>query len=191
MKRWLIRLTVLLLLWLCGVSAWIWIGPEEDASASADYALVLGAAVYDDVPSPVFQARIDHAIDLYRQGRVRAIVFTGGKSDGDSLSEAEAASTYARSKGVPADHVFLENQSRTTMENLVFAQPSQLGIDDGSFLIVSDPLHLRRAMQMADDLGYSAQASSASNTRYLSLDSKLPFAMRELYFIHHYWLFGA
>src|SRR5690554_4496308 len=47
-------------------------------SGAADAAIVLGAAEYNNRPSPVFKERIEHAIHLYRQGRIRAIVFTGG-----------------------------------------------------------------------------------------------------------------
>ncbi len=179
-----------LLLWLIAVFAWIWAGAEEAPDAQAEYAIVLGAAVDGDVPSPVFAARIDHAVDLWRQERVAHIIFTGGLADGDTVSEAAAAQSYALTKGVRQDAIILEDQSRTTMENLVFAQPGMLGIADGSVLVVSDPLHLRRAMQMADALGYDARPSATPSTQYRSLSTKLPFALRELYFIHHFWLFG-
>ena len=189
MRR-LLRLSPLaVIVWLAGVFIWVWNGPE-DTGVAATSAIVLGAAVDEDVPSPVFAARIDHAIDLLEAGRVQQIVFTGGQGEGDALSEAEAAKRYALSRGVVPDAIITETASRTTMENLVFAQPGNLGEDIGSVLVVSDPLHLRRAMMMADDLGYDAAASPAPQSRYRSLDTQLPFALRELYFIHHYWLFG-
>ena len=69
-RRWLGGLAGLLLVWLALVLGWIWQGPESDPDARADMALVLGAAVDDDAPSPVFAARIDHAIALWKDGRV-------------------------------------------------------------------------------------------------------------------------
>ena len=42
-----------------------------------DAAIVLGAAVWGNEVSPVFRERINHAIDLYRSGKVRKIIFTG------------------------------------------------------------------------------------------------------------------
>jgi len=181
---------IALLLWFVAVSAWIWVGPGEDDSASAEYAIVLGAAVDGDKPSPVFASRIDHAIDLWRSQRVRQIIFTGGTADGDAVSEAEAARDYARNMGVPAEAIILEDRSQTTRKNLGFAQPGMLGIADGSVLVVSDPLHMRRAMQMAGALGYDAQPSATPSTRYRSFWTKAPFALREVYFIHHFWLYG-
>ncbi len=45
----------------------------------SDAALVLGAAVWQGKPSPVFEERIKHAIKLYTQGKVHTLIFTGGK----------------------------------------------------------------------------------------------------------------
>jgi vancomycin permeability regulator SanA len=61
----------------------------------ADAAIVLGAAVWSKQVSPVFRERINHAIDLYRQGKVRKIIFTGGQGNKDEPTEAAAARQYA------------------------------------------------------------------------------------------------
>ncbi len=184
------RTGLAVLFWVVGVFFWIWTGPAERQGATADYAIVLGAAVYGDIPSPVFAARIDHAIDLWRDGRVRRIIFTGGRAQGDALSEAEAASRYARDRGVEASAIVTEGQSRTTVQNLEFSRPENLGIAPGTVLLVSDPLHLRRAMVMARTLGYDAQPSATRTTRYQSASTRVPFAMREVFFMHTYWLIG-
>jgi uncharacterized SAM-binding protein YcdF (DUF218 family) len=84
----------------------------------AEAALVLGAAVWDQRPSPVFEERIKHVIDLYQAGKIRAIIFTGGLGPGDALTEAEAASRYALQKGVAAQDIFVDTLSTTTYENL-------------------------------------------------------------------------
>lgn len=47
-------------------------------SAKADAAVVLGAAAWGNKPSPVFRERIAHGIDLYRNGTVGKLIFTGG-----------------------------------------------------------------------------------------------------------------
>ena len=57
-----------------------------------------------------------------------------------------------------------------------------------SVLLVTDPLHMTRAMQMAQEFGLNAHPSATPLTRYRSLSTKVPFALRELYFLHHYWL---
>jgi uncharacterized SAM-binding protein YcdF (DUF218 family) len=64
----------------------------------------------------------------------------------------------------------------------------QHGIE--SAVVVSDPLHMKRAMMMADDLGIVAASSPTPTSRYRSLKTKLRFLLRELYFIHHYLATG-
>lgn len=188
--RWAGGLLAALLAWLFGVAYWIWSGPVEDTAATADTAIVLGAAVDDHVPSPVFAARIDHAVNLYQAGRVRSITFTGARSPEDSLSEAVAAQVYAEAAGVPASDIATETRSRTTFQNLDQAKRVMGAQGLTSALIVSDPLHLRRAQMMANDMGVEAQSSAAQQTRYRSWSTKLPFLLREVYFVHHYWLLG-
>ena len=61
----------------------------QSDSAPADAAVVLGAAVDDDVPSPVFEERLRHAATLFGSGRVDWIVVTGGVGQGDTLAESE------------------------------------------------------------------------------------------------------
>ena len=75
---WAWRLLLLVLVWLLGVAAYIvWVG-ERDQAAEADVIIVLGAAAYDANPSPVFEERIRHGIDLYKRGLAERRLFTGG-----------------------------------------------------------------------------------------------------------------
>ncbi|MBX7457665.1 YdcF family protein [Qipengyuania sp. 1NDH17] len=185
-----LRLLLLLAaLWLAGIAIWIATVPEENDGASADVALVLGAAVDSDTPSPVFAARLDHAIALYKEGRVAKLMLTGGRSDEYSLSEAAAGREYAIARGVAADDILIDENSRTTRQNLLEAQRVMKGEGVETALVVSDPLHLRRAMQMAQSLGLEAQPSATPHTRYRSWQTKVPFLLREVYFVHHSWLF--
>lgn len=188
--KWIAGVLCACLLWLGGVAAWIGSGPAEDPSNSADVAVVLGAAVDDDVPSPVFEARIDHAIGLLKSGVVQELVFTGARSPEDALSEGAAARDYAIAAGVPKGMISIEEVSRTTHQNLTQAAFIMQAIGAKRAMIVSDPLHLRRALVIAEDLGIDAKASPTPTTRYRSWSTKAPFLAREVYFVHHYWIFG-
>jgi uncharacterized SAM-binding protein YcdF (DUF218 family) len=149
------------------------------ADVPADAAIVLGAAVWDGQPSPVFEERIKHAIALYRQGRVRALVFTGGVGLGDRASEAEVARRYAVARDVPAAHIRCETSSRITYGNLRGARAIMAREGWSNALIVSDPLHMRRAVHMARDLGIRAYASPTPTSRYRTWRTKLGFLVRE------------
>lgn len=156
----------------------------------ADAAIVLGAAVVGDEPTPVFAARIDHAIDLYRDGLVDTIIFTGARSPEDELSEAEAARRYALARGVPADAILIEEASRITSENIANAAQIMRQHDLASALVVSDPPHMLRSVRMARDAGIDAASSPTPTSRYQTLATQLPFIARETVLYLGYLLFG-
>ena len=191
MKRKLARAVIPALLgWIGAVSYWIAAGPDEPRALRADTAVVLGAAVYGDEPSPVFRERIKHALELYDSGKVRSFVLTGGKAQGDGFTESEVAEKVIRQEAPEDAEIWLDRKSRTTRENLVEAKRLMDEADLTSAIIVSDPLHMRRAMEMAEDLGIAAMPSATPTTRYRSFWPKAKFLMRETFFMHHYWLFG-
>lgn len=161
--------------------------PAGDA-ASADAAIVLGAAVWGERLSPVFEERVRHALDLFRSGRVRMIVFTGGRGPGESLGEAEAARAAALRQGVPDSSIAIETVSRTTLENLCEARKVLERRGLRRVLLVSDPLHLCRAMAMARDLGLDARPAPTPTTRYRTWRAKAAFLLREWYFLGKYEL---
>lgn len=49
-------------------------------------------------------------------------------------------------------------------------------------LIVSDPLHMRRSMLLAQDAGLAAYSSPTTSSRYATWRTKLPFLIRETFF---------
>jgi uncharacterized SAM-binding protein YcdF (DUF218 family) len=157
----------------------------------ADAAVVLGAAVRTTGPSPVYVERINHAVELYRSGAVKYIIMTGGKGLGERVTEADAGREQAIAAGVPPDVILTETRSRDTRQNLANVKPiiAQHGI--GKVLIVSDPLHMARAMQMAADEGLDAAPSPTPTTRYRTFVSQIPMLIRETYFNLHYRILGS
>lgn len=155
---------------------------EKDETRPADAAVVLGASVYDNSPSPVFCERIDHAVDLYNNGFVKAIIMTGGVGEGNIRSEADIAREYAEQQGIPAEAILKEEDSSITAENLENAGKVMSEQGFNTALIVSDPLHMKRAMLYAKDLGMDAYSSPTLTTLYRSWRTKLPFLMREEFY---------
>ncbi|MGE9547752.1 YdcF family protein [Snodgrassella alvi] len=149
--------------------------------SEADAAIVLGAAAWDKRPSPVFRERINHAINLYRAGKVKKILFTGGSPRSGFMTEAAVGRRYAIRNGVDASDIIYENHSRDTWQNLVNAQALAEDNDIDTFIIVSDPYHLARACIMARDLGLDVQVSPTPTTRYTATQSKLRFLAQESY----------
>lgn len=148
----------------------------------ADAAIVLGAAVWSQGVSPVFRERINHAIDLHRRGRVHKIIFTGGQGNRNEPTEAAAARAYALSNGIAPSDILIEQRSHTTYENLVFAK--QLADVHGlkKVLIVSDPMHMKRAISMAHDVGLDAYPSPTTTTRYTGFRTQVEELTRETFY---------
>jgi uncharacterized SAM-binding protein YcdF (DUF218 family) len=154
----------------------------------ADAAIVLGAAVWDDAPSPVFEERIKHAINLHENGTVDFIIFTGGRGIGDRVAESEAARQYAFEQGVPDGSILIEMESHVTSGNLSGAQGLMKEHDLETALIVSDPLHMKRAMLMTRGLGIRASSCPTPTSRYQTWRTKSPFLLREVWFTTTYRL---
>jgi len=151
-----------------------------------DAAIVLGAAVWGNDVSPVFRERINHAIDLYRTGKVRKIIFTGGQGNRNELTEAAEARQYAIENGIPQTDILVEEKSHTTYENLVNAK--QVADANGlkKVLIVSDPMHMKRAVSMASDIGLEAYPSPTPTTRYQGWKSQMGSLVHETYYYFGY-----
>jgi uncharacterized SAM-binding protein YcdF (DUF218 family) len=163
---------------------------NQTLDIKADAAIILGAEIWGDKPSPVFRERINHGITLYKKHNVKRLIFTGGSSDGKEPTEATVAKRYAMEHGIPETGILTETASRTTHQNLENALEVAQSYQLSKFLIVSDPLHLGRALMMAQDLGMEAYPSPTPTTRYRSLKTKMGFLVRETYFYFVYRFFG-
>lgn len=183
--------TLLALTWLSILTTKIVHAGQLTDVERADVAIVLGAAAYGSRPSPVFAERIKHGIALYRTKKVSRLLFTGGHGPGAQLAEAEVARRFAIREGVPARAILFETHSRTTRENIVYARQLLISNNLDDALIVSDPLHLKRALRMAHDLQVDAHGAPTPTTRYRSWHSRAGFLVRELYFYNHYLIFGT
>ena len=145
---------------LVGYAAYrIWDQGGRDEQRPADAIVVLGAAQYDGRPSPLFAARLDHAIELYLAGVSDRLIVTGGKQEGDRTTEAASARAYAIDHGVPAEAILAEDQSRSTLQSI--RGVARLMADGGleSAVFVSDPTHMLRVLRMAGDAGIAAYGS--------------------------------
>ena len=142
----------------------IWQQGGRDEQRPADAIVVLGAAQYDGRPSPVFEARLQHAVDLWHQGLAPAFVVTGGKLPGDRTTEAAVARAYAVAHGVPEEAIFGEDRAHNTLESLTSVAGELRSRQLGSAIFVSDPTHMLRVLRIADDLGIEAYGSPTTTS---------------------------
>ncbi len=156
---------LVVLLLLAGAAAWCrWVYAQiesyasKDDAAPADAICVFGAAEYDGRPSPVFRARLDHALNLYRRG-IAPLVITLGGWGGDQYSEGSVGREYLMSEGVPESAIIAETESQNTEESArrvaVIARVNGLR----RLVIVSDGTHLFRIHAICSADGLSVLTS--------------------------------
>jgi uncharacterized SAM-binding protein YcdF (DUF218 family) len=163
MRRILLGVLVAVLAYFALTTALVtaWMG--RDQHPRVDAVVVLGAAQYNGQPSPIYRARLEHALDLYSSGAAPMLVFTGGNEPGDRFTEGGSGAQWALAHGVPESAILTEETSRTTYGNLAGAR--QLLQDKiaprqrARIIIVSDPFHMFRAVKQAQDLGMTAYPS--------------------------------
>lgn len=160
------------------------------SQSQADCAIVLGAAAYHNKPSPVLEARTDHAIQLYRDARVGKLILTGGFGLGAEFAESEAAFLHARRANVPKSDIIIETNSDDTMENIAEAARLMKENNLRKALIVSDPWHLKRACAIAEKYGIDAEPSATPTTAFRSKESRLKFLFKEFLHLHYFYFFG-
>ncbi|MGY4688254.1 YdcF family protein [Salibacterium sp. K-3] len=187
-----VRVCLLLGFLLLAYTAWtgysIWSFSQVSETEKTDAAIVLGAAVNGEEPSTVFQKRIDHAVRLWENNQVDALIFTGGSGEKGEMAEAEAAAAYAEEKGVDEEVIYMETRSNITEENLRYGKQVAAENQFDTFTLVSDPLHMKRAEAIARDLRMDVISSPAADSAYQTWKTKVPFFLREWFFYTGYQL---
>ena len=167
--------------------------PKNDLP-QADAAVVLGAAAWGNRPSPVFRERINHALTLYQTGYVRKLIFTGGTPKSGYETEAEVARNFALKQGIPEQDILIEMRSKDTYQNLVNTRFLMQKHHLRDIVIISDPLHIARAMAIAEDLDIKANYSPTPTSRYhnASWQTQAALFIQESYalVIYHLLHFG-
>ncbi len=150
-RNWVLRVVLVLLL-LCllgtlGWCRWVYVQIEhyavKDQAAPADAIGVFGAAEYDGRPSPVYRARLDHALALYKRG-IAPLLITLGGNGGDQYNEGAVGREYLVGKGISESVIIAETESLNTEDSArrigVIARANGLQ----RLVIVSDGTHLFR-----------------------------------------------
>ncbi|MEJ2861670.1 YdcF family protein [Actinomycetospora flava] len=180
---------VVALLLVGGTAIRVWQLGRVDERQPVDMIVVLGAAQYDGRPSPVFRARLQHALELYEEGVAPRIITVGGAADGDAFTEAQAGEQWLVENGVPGQALLPVDEGRDTYESFeaVAAVAEQRGWT--SAVLVSDPWHSLRSRTMADDVGLDATTSPTKRGPVVQTrETQLRYIVRETGALIYYHL---
>ena len=120
---------------------------NADETQPADVIMVLGAAEYRGKPSPVLQARLNHALLLYLQHDAPYILTTGGAGGDPDFTEAEVGRNYLVERGVPSESIITEAGS-TTAQSVDEAAETMHRMNLHSCIVVSDGYHIYRVKRL-------------------------------------------
>lgn len=170
----------------------VWAQGQRDEERPADAIVVMGAAQYDGRPSPVFAARLDHGVELFLAGDAPRLVLTGGRAAGDRTTEAAVGRAFAIERGVPADAILVEDQSRTTLESVRAVARLLEANGASTALFVSDRPHMLRVLRMAADAGITAWGSPTHTSPIeADLGGRIDATVHELGALAYYFLVGG
>ena len=156
----------------------VWAGTHQ-YTKTVDAIVVMGAAQYDGVPSPLLESRLQHALDLWKQKQAPLIAVTGGKRLGDRFTEGDTSRRWLTDRGVPAAEIIVESVGHSTWESIKNLAPLLNNAEIRSVVVVSSSWHVQRAALSLEDLGFSAH-SSASPDGVLSGSSEKSKLIREI-----------
>lgn len=169
----------------------VWQVARQDHRPTSDVIVVLGAAQYNGTPSDVFEARLQHALDLYQEGVAPRVMTVGGGQEGDNFTEGEAGAQWLREHEIPADAVVPVGEGSDTLESMraagdVFAENSWQ-----TAVLVTDPWHELRSEKMAEGEGIDATTSpTRSGPAGETRGEELRYIARETAAYLYYRVFG-
>lgn len=142
-------------------------GKNDSVTYKEDAIIVLGAAVHGKQPSLSLKDRLDTAVEYHNQNPSALIVVSGGKGQGEDITEADAMETYLLDKGVPQKYIIKESNATSTYENFEFSKQLLQEKLDGDFSVafITNEYHIMRAGLCAKQAGIEDATHIHSSTK--------------------------
>ena len=142
---------------------------QIEEARSADAIIVLGAAEYRGKPSPVLEARLNHALFLYLKGLAPRIITTGGAGGDPVFTEGSVGRSYLSEHGVPLEAIVVEREAGSTAQSVAAVAEIMRRMSLRSAIVVSDGYHIFRVKKMLESSGmrvYGSPRPSAPADRW-------------------------
>lgn len=97
---------------------------------------------------------------LYKKGHIKKIIVSGGQNGmfkEDDFSEAAFIKKNLIDLGVPREDLFIEDQSRNTIENAEYSKEilNQMGLSNSKIVLVTSSFHMQRARVIFEKQGFN------------------------------------
>lgn len=137
-----------------------------------DFIIVLGSGLIRNKVPPLLASRLDQGIDVYlrhQDGEPPRIVVSGGQGSDEQTAEGEAMGQYLLEKGIPAEHIIIENESANTLQNMRLSRQKMdelMGGKPYSCIFVTNNFHLFRAGIYARQAGIQGDGVGSYTALY-------------------------
>jgi vancomycin permeability regulator SanA len=166
-KKWVIWPALILFLWVVLHLAYIIVDGTRDYAGSADVAVILGNRVFPDGSmSSWLKGRVDKALELYRQGRVRKIYASGGyyPEEEGVHREGDVMKAYLIAQGVKDSDVVADNQGQNSYLTAVDFLKWNQGQHFNSVIVVSQFYHITRCKYIFHKMGATQVYGASSDS---------------------------
>lgn len=138
----------ILLLWLCGHLIYIIVDGLTDKNMHADIAVVLGNTVNEDgTLSERLEKRMECGLNLYRYGRVKKILVSGGLGK-EGFYEGDKMKEYLIKNKVPNSVIIVDNFGNNTLATVNNTLKLKDSLHFQSLIVVSQYFHLTRTKML-------------------------------------------
>ncbi|MDT8371969.1 MAG: glycosyltransferase [Gammaproteobacteria bacterium] len=156
---------------------------QQDTS-NIKTSLILGKRLINKQPDSEFIKRLERARILYSEMNIVNIYILGGMTRNSDISEASAGKKFLVKEGVNPESIFLEEESRNTLENLKHLSHIP-GIKSQPLSLITNRYHLARSLVMSKGFGLNIKPYPA--------EDKLPYTpiyifktLTEAFYLHWY-----
>lgn len=137
-----------------------------DVSENSHYqaVIVLGCAIWGDVPSPMLADRLRTAASVYKTGCCDYVLVSGDSADPDKYDETGVMAEFLVNEGVPREKIFCDQLGLSTYESMNRAL-KVYHIDTA--VVVTTGFHVPRSVYDARSFGIEAVGVEAINSGYV------------------------
>ncbi len=158
-------------------------------NATCDYVIVLGAGVNGTTPSLSLWERINAACEYLTANPDAICIASGGKGEGERISEAQCMFNELTKMGIPENRIWLEDRSTSTWKNIAFSMEvieEKTGSRPKTVGIISSDYHMYRASLYAREAGLDPVCIPAKTSWW---HLHLTYFLREILCVWFYYFF--
>ncbi|WP_227867301.1 YdcF family protein [Clostridioides sp. ES-S-0077-01] len=144
--------------------------PKNSIESKSNYLLILGASVKRNTPGTTLKGRLNTALKYLEINNDCYVVVSGGKGNGENISEAKAMKNYLVKNGIDKNRIIEEDKSTNTYENFKYSklkieEHSGKAIKDIKVKIITTDFHVLRSKILANRNGYKNISFYASKSK--------------------------